>query len=771
MVLQVIDIQRVSTDENGIQGDDTSLGGAFSDDGTKIVFASESRNLIESDTNGRRDIFVKDLVTGEVICASVSSAGIQSNNNSDIAVISPDGTKVAFQSGATNLAPGDQTDAIDIFLKDLVTGAVIQVNTDSNGVPASTSFLNGNYAPVFSPDGTKVLFRSGATNLVSGDTNNIDDIFLKDLITGTTTRISTDSNGNQVNGRSEDAHFSPDGTKVIFTSYASNLVPGDTNGVPDVFVKDLVSWSVTRVSTDGSGNQLNAESSEAIFLQNGNIAFKSLSSNAVANDTNGFYDIFVKNIQTGVVTRVSTDALGNQANAPSYDVSFSADGTKAVFLSGATNLVPGDTNGVDDVFLKDLTTGSIIRVNVDLGGIQANNYAFDLGISADGSKIIFSSLATNIVPGDTNAHSDVFIVTIAEPQLLYGTPDGDTLVGGNGTDTIFGEGGEDTLIGNGSSDTIIGGGGNDYIDGGTGNDLLAGGEGNDGIVGGSGDDSIYGEDGNDVLSGGDGVDSISGASGVDYIVGGSSNDVLSGGDDDDSILGEDGNDYLNGGSGNDTLAGGSGQDSLVGDLGDDYLSGGDDNDTMSGGEGADSLSGDSGDDYLTGGSGNDIFSGGGGADHLLGDDGNDYLAGDDDNDVLFGGTGMDVLIGGAGSDFIVGGDDVDTLAGGAGLDVLYGGGGKDWFAFDAATAFSGTDIIGDFSQAEGDVLYLGDLLSAFNPLDDAITDFVRATEESGSTTISVDVNGETGFENIAVLQGVTGVEIQDLFDTGRIQTA
>ena len=195
---------------------------------------------------------------------------------------------------------------------------------------------------------------------------------------------------------------------------------------------------------------------------------------------------------------------------------------------------------------------------------------------------------------------------------------------------------------------------------------------------------------------------------------------------------------------------------------------------LSGGIGADSLIGDDGDDYLSGGAGNDVLSGGIGADSLIGDNGDDYLSGGAGNDVLSGGLGNDVLVGDEGSDYLIGESGGDILSGGAGLDVLYGGGGADWFVFQNVNALDTVDRIMDFSTAQGDVLHLADLLYDFDPLSDAITDFVKSTEVSGSSTIAVDLDGSGntyGFQDFTMLMGVTGLNVDNLYDTGKIVVA
>jgi ELWxxDGT repeat protein len=407
--LTKVGVTRVSTDTSGGQGNSGSWGPVFSPDGAKVVFYSEASNLVSGDTNSAYDNFVKNLGTGAITRVSTDAAGAQGNGTFLLSVFSPDGSKVALYSNASNLVSGDTNNAYDIFVKDLVTGTITRVSTDASGSQGNS----GSFKPVFSPDGSKVAFDSNASNLVSGDTNSAADIFVKDLVTGTITRVSTDASGSQGNSGSFKPVFSPDGSKVAFDSNASNLVSGDTNGRGDVFVKDLVTGTITRVSTDASGGQGNSGSLFPVFSPDGSkVAFSSNASNLVSGDWNSQSDVFVKDLVTGTIARVSTDASGGQGNSGSYSPVFSPDGSKVAFYSEASNLVSGDTNSQSDVFVKDLVTGTITRVSTDASGGQGNSSSLIPVFSPDGSKVAFSSNASNLVSGDTNSQSDVFVASL-----------------------------------------------------------------------------------------------------------------------------------------------------------------------------------------------------------------------------------------------------------------------------------------------------------------------------------------------------------------------
>jgi hypothetical protein len=360
---------RVSTAVDGTQGNDISqmaaTGSQVSADGRYVVFTSTSSNLVAGDANGQQDVFVKDTLTGTVTLVSTDSTGVQGNNSSNTPSISADGTHVAFQSTASNLVAGDTNNQQDIFVKDLATGTTTRVSTDSTGVQ-----VNGiSSIASISADGTRVAFQSNAGTLVAGDTNGTTDVFVKDLGTGTTTRVSTDSAGAQSAGTSINASISGDGTRVAFQSNASNLVTGDTNGSTDVFVKDLGTGTTTRVSTDSTGAQSTGGNSLApsISADGTRVAFSSTASNLVAGDTNGQQDVFVKDLGTGTITRVSTDSAGAEGDGTSANSSISGDGTRVAFQSNANNLVADDTNGSTDVFEADVAcyvTGTRIRSDV-----------------------------------------------------------------------------------------------------------------------------------------------------------------------------------------------------------------------------------------------------------------------------------------------------------------------------------------------------------------------------------------------------------------------
>jgi Tol biopolymer transport system component len=277
-----------------------------------------------------------------------------------------------------------------------------RVSVDSLGAEGN----DWSTSPSISSDGRYVAFTSYALNLVPGDTNVEWDIFVHDYLTGVTERVSVDSFGAQGDDGSGWPSISADGRYVAFASDAPNLVPGDTNFSADIFVRDRQSGVTERVSVDSLGVGGNGYSFWPSISADGRyVAFGSGANNLVPGDLNSRFDIFVHDRQTGVTERVS----GTGGNESSYLPSLSGDGHYVAFYSHASNLVPGDTNGGADVFVHDRQTGVLERVSVDSLGAEGNGWSTDPSISADGRYVVFDSKSSNLVPGDTNFAADIFV--------------------------------------------------------------------------------------------------------------------------------------------------------------------------------------------------------------------------------------------------------------------------------------------------------------------------------------------------------------------------
>lgn len=329
-----------------------------------------------------------DGVTARV---DVSSTGIPGNGYGSTArsFLSADGRYVTFTSAANNLVSADTNDKPDVFVRDLLTGETTRVTVSSSGVEGSGHSSGGS----ISADGRFVSFTSYSSDLVSGDTNGKSDVFVHDRAVGETARVSLSSVGGQGNGDNYLPIISADGRYVAFTSFASNLVTGDTNGASDVFVHDRQTGETERVSVLSGGAQLNGHSSYPSISADGRYV-------SFMWDAN----VYVHDRQLGETTLVSVSNSGEPGNALSMMSDISADGRYVAFESDASNLVSGDVNLSRDVFVRDLLENETTIVSVSSEGAIGSGYppgemgsasSFHPSISDDGRYITFSSFAKN----------------------------------------------------------------------------------------------------------------------------------------------------------------------------------------------------------------------------------------------------------------------------------------------------------------------------------------------------------------------------------------
>jgi Tol biopolymer transport system component len=239
--------QRISVGPGGQQANGASFEPAISADGRFVAFYSDSSNLVAGDTNGTWDVFVRDRKAQVTRRVSVGPGGQQANRDSyGQPAISAHGRFVAFASGATNLVAGDTNRGYDVFVRDRVAQVTRRVSVGPGGQQADGD--TSSFSPTISAHGRFVTFWSQAPNLVAGDTNGTDDVFVRDRVAQVTRRVSVGPGGREANGESWESAISAHGRLVAFTSYATNLVAGDTNGAYDVFVRDRVAQVTQRVS-------------------------------------------------------------------------------------------------------------------------------------------------------------------------------------------------------------------------------------------------------------------------------------------------------------------------------------------------------------------------------------------------------------------------------------------------------------------------------------------------------------------------------------------
>ncbi|HEV8111786.1 MAG TPA: hypothetical protein VGR31_03345 [Planctomycetota bacterium] len=399
--------ERASLSTAGREGDHGSGGGgpSISADGRFVAFQSAATNLVPQGVGG---VLVRDLRTGRTELASVSSSGTPGDRGGDQPSISGDGRFVAFTSESTDLVPGDTNANMDVFVHDRLTGITERQSVAADGTQGNKYSKD----PAISADGRFVAFRSWSSNLVAGDANDCEDIFVRDRLTGAIERASVDSNGIEGNNASLFPALSADGRFVAFYSVAWNLVPGDTNHVCDTFVHDRRTGATERVSVATDGTQGNDWSGNwyggaqpSVSADGRFVTFYSRASNFVAGDTTWTIDTFLRDRLNRTTERIGR--LGCVS-------SISADGRFVAFGSTATDIIPGDTNGFADVFVRDRELGRTERVSVSTAGAQGDGDCFvgpydNVSISADGRRVAFTSAATNLVPGDTNGWVDAFV--------------------------------------------------------------------------------------------------------------------------------------------------------------------------------------------------------------------------------------------------------------------------------------------------------------------------------------------------------------------------
>jgi Tol biopolymer transport system component len=384
----------------------------FSADGRFVAFDSDSPALVPGDTNGVRDVFVHDRATGTTERVSVATDGTEADGQSQRPTLSADGRFVAFWSDATNLVPRDGNDVADVFVYDRVDEVVRRVSVGPGGIEANGESLR----PVISADGTVVAYESAARNLIakdvlgrSTDTNQARDVFVYDLATEKTTRVSVASNGAQGAGESLRPSISGDGRWVAFQSEVV-FDASDTNKSRDVYLHDRESGTTTRVSLSDSEAESDGGSfSPSLSADGRSVAFWSNASNLVEGDTNGTSDVFVRDVTEGTTVRASVDNTGAEGNDDSSDPAISPDGHFVAYWSAAGNLVSGDTNGVRDVFLHDLTKGETTRASVASDGAQADADCYAPNVGSGGDVVAFDSEASTLVAGDSNPGSDIFL--------------------------------------------------------------------------------------------------------------------------------------------------------------------------------------------------------------------------------------------------------------------------------------------------------------------------------------------------------------------------
>lgn len=702
-----------------------SGGAQISADGSTVVFQSFS-------------LLVPGANFGAVYATEVGGTGIEmvsslggtyANGVSYGADLSSNGQYVVFASVATNLAAGSTRTTADLFLKDRVAGTIERITTSLTGGDANDDAVGAR----ISGNGAYVAFSSSATNLTAQSSGNgARDVYLWQAATHGLTNLTALAGAASSTG----VDVSSTGVVVFETSRA--LVASDTNAQTDIYAWSMATGQFTRVSTTSSGAQVGLSSTDAAISDDGRyVVFRSFSDDLVAGDTNSWPDIFVKDLVTGVVAKLSPPG-GTQANQSSGGAEISADGAWIVFETSATNLGPADANGGQlDVFrianpmMRPLLQGAAGDDTYVVSGA-----ADIVEATGQGHDTVCASLSWKL-----GANLEDLVLLGAGNQRGTGNGLDNVLTGNAGNNVLDGAGGRDTAsyVQAGAAVTV-----SLAVKGaqatGAGNDTLVNIE---NLTGSRFADHLTGDVGANVLDGGAGGDTMTGGEGGDTYVCDAATDIIvetgvtpgdidtvisavnwtlqariekltltgtastgNGNSQDNVLRGNAVANVMAAGGGNDHVFGNGGNDSLSGSAGNDTLNGGAGADTMVGGEGSDTYVCDAASDIIsetgmTPGNIDSVFSAvnwtlqstienltltGNTATTGNGNQANNVMTGNSIANVLKGGSGNDTMLGGGGN---------DTLDGGAGNDVLTGGAGADIFR---ATSAVGSDLVTDFSS-------------------------------------------------------------------------
>ena len=417
--------ERVSVSSSGAEGVGASIRPSVSDDGRFVAFESKASSLVASDTNGVGDVFVRDRVAGTTERVSINSSSEQADGLSDRATISSNGRFVAFDSQATNLVPGG-VHALYVYVRDRETGETSRVSVPSQLPTGANAFFNA-----ISSDGRFVVFMSQAVGAAQ--------IYEYDRALDATTLVSATPSGAPSAGPSGFVYnglaVSADGRFVAFASDAADLVVGDSNGHPDVYLRDVAAATTTRISQGVGGAESDGTSVGPVITGDGRfIAFDSDAVNLVTGTvfpTQGSATrSYVRDRVTGETKLVSVQSDGGAAPGNVTDVSddgrfvlLETDSSSVVpYPPGCTVTIAGSSlpcssiSGVDaPIVVRDLHRGTSERVSVNTSGepavrgSHAATTSSEPRMTADGSKIVFSSDADNLVSGDTNGSDDVFV--------------------------------------------------------------------------------------------------------------------------------------------------------------------------------------------------------------------------------------------------------------------------------------------------------------------------------------------------------------------------
>jgi Tol biopolymer transport system component len=338
----------VSASDLGASGSGESSAPAISSDGRYVAFVSDAADLVADDNNLMSDVFVYDRLSGQISMVSLSATGRAASGSSRAPSLSSSGRFIAFSSTASDLVLGDANNAEDVFVRDMQTGVTVRVSIGRSGENAQGESID----PVISANGRYVAFASTASNIANNDSNEASDVFVRDMQLGISSMISVTSSGGSGAGASDQPAMSADAQIVAFRTTAPDISAG-AGVIAQVVVVDRTSQkTVTASGASGGGD--GASWLPAVSANGRRVAFVSAASNLVSGDTNGTSDVFRFELASNKLSRLSARAKGAQSTGICSEVALAANDEYAAFVSSADDLVSGDDNGSDDVFVVPL---------------------------------------------------------------------------------------------------------------------------------------------------------------------------------------------------------------------------------------------------------------------------------------------------------------------------------------------------------------------------------------------------------------------------------
>ncbi|WP_344030459.1 hypothetical protein [Streptomyces luteireticuli] len=397
-------VERVSVAADGTQGNGSSYEPAITADGRYAAFRSRARNLVPGAPNAV-NLYLKDLRTGAVERANVANDGDPDVRWVYTFSVSATGQYVAFSSNAVENGPGHVTDQ-HIYVRDRLTGRTEPLLGAENRKGRATS-------PAISGDGRYVAFASDRTDLVPGGGPRQWDVYVRDLRKHTTRRVSVASDGSRANQLSHFPVISADGRRIGFASLADNLGAARVHSWPEssFYVHDLRTGRTRPAAATRDGKAAVTVLASSLSPDGRYAAFTTATPGIVPGPDHGVgvWDCYVKDLRTGSTRRVSLARDGSLTDGNCSDPVMSPDGRRVFFTSDAKDIVPGGSNGWRGIFVKDLRTGAVERLDVSADGAQGNGGSGSITVDRSGRRVLFDSWADDLVPGDTNDTGDVFL--------------------------------------------------------------------------------------------------------------------------------------------------------------------------------------------------------------------------------------------------------------------------------------------------------------------------------------------------------------------------